>query len=350
MCKINFKTNVGAEEIRIPLLLRYLHPRLGLASYLGCKNDPLFLYKSTTVCESCYLAYAEFATLVLRNGDDIMKPARVDPLNSHHSLGFKTTTRPTSADWHAMSSSHKAKNRHEDSAQWLEDHRRIMSNSIGLRTSSSVFAHHPELPPTISSPAGVLGVANNLKSTLIDKLMTVSVSSPELRGLCNKYTQEDIDTSIVARERAFFNEISKNPRLRDHHPLMHLISSQQMLKEANRSIATTEAGSHQEGIFGSTYGHQSGDKHQKYSSYRAELPYNINGVIIKPSKMAKIRRKDAERKRRMLKHSVDYGGSHHLEAASSTSSHTASSSVHKHAEFLDSMLSKINTDFAAIAH
>ena len=51
-----------AEDLEIPPVLRLLHPQLALHDYRTYRNDPLFLYKSTPVCEDCFLVYAETAS------------------------------------------------------------------------------------------------------------------------------------------------------------------------------------------------------------------------------------------------------------------------------------------------
>ncbi|KAJ1452832.1 hypothetical protein M885DRAFT_588904 [Pelagophyceae sp. CCMP2097] len=46
-------------DLAVPPVLRALHPRLTLEYYTKYKRDPLFLYKTVDVCETCFLVYAE---------------------------------------------------------------------------------------------------------------------------------------------------------------------------------------------------------------------------------------------------------------------------------------------------
>ena len=67
----------GDGDVRIPPVLRYLHPRLNGMGFARCRQDPLFLYKTVTVCEACFLVYAEFTTMYLQMGKgthDHLKP------------------------------------------------------------------------------------------------------------------------------------------------------------------------------------------------------------------------------------------------------------------------------------
>jgi hypothetical protein len=48
----------------IPHLLRLIHRALPCSEYRWYKQDPLFLYKNTNVCEGCFLVFAKFAQLV----------------------------------------------------------------------------------------------------------------------------------------------------------------------------------------------------------------------------------------------------------------------------------------------
>eukprot|EP01042_Synura_sphagnicola_P000901 gene901-1006_t len=70
---------VLSDKIQIPPVIRYLHPKLTSTSYSRCRNDPLFHYKTVSVCEPCYLVYAEFSTLLLRLDGDLSKLVGGDP-------------------------------------------------------------------------------------------------------------------------------------------------------------------------------------------------------------------------------------------------------------------------------
>lgn len=334
--RLNLANNQGNEDLRIPLLLRYLHPRLSYTSYMGCRNDPLFMYKTASVCESCYLVYAEFATLVLRNGSVITRVMKPDPTSSEHSApSFKRSNRPSSADWAAMSNNvHKSNSRLDDAV--VDDHRRTIQKAIGLRSNDERI--QPSLPPAISSPLGITGVITQLISSS-DSALARSLSSyspsvaPSTKAILDEKT---IDTKIADRERLFFDQISKDPQLRDHHPLAHLVTSQQKLIHANISTESTQNHQRIQGMFGLEYGLQKGDKYDKYASYKQEIPYTINGMTIRPSKLKKLQKSMSFVRR----DNKSPGGTAILSGKGGVDS-----AVVDHADFLDSTLASIEREF-----
>ena len=110
-----------ADKIKIPPIIRYLHPKLTFTSYSRCRNDPLFHYKTVNVCEPCYLVYAEFSTLLLRLDGDLTKLLGSDQPQLSASLAsgggggmsvtssLSGTQRPSSAEWRAMSAVHRTR-------------------------------------------------------------------------------------------------------------------------------------------------------------------------------------------------------------------------------------------------
>jgi hypothetical protein len=105
--KMDTSKPLEEDELRIPPIIRYIHTNLTARSYARCRKDPLFLYKTVTVCEGCYLVYAEFTTMLLRLGQDLTKLLKPDPAAvraAAASLEQASLDRPSSADWRAMSS------------------------------------------------------------------------------------------------------------------------------------------------------------------------------------------------------------------------------------------------------
>lgn len=50
------------EDLAVPPMLRHLHRKLSAKMYARLRRDPLFLHKTCTVCEACFLAFAELAS------------------------------------------------------------------------------------------------------------------------------------------------------------------------------------------------------------------------------------------------------------------------------------------------
>lgn len=102
--KIDMNKALEQDELKIPPLIRYIHPKLTALNFSRCRKDPLFLFKTINVCESCYLVYAEFMTMILRLGQDLSKLLKPDPAVVSYIADSSTMTRPSSADWRALSS------------------------------------------------------------------------------------------------------------------------------------------------------------------------------------------------------------------------------------------------------
>lgn len=281
--KMDLTKPLETDELRIPPILRYLHPLLSAKSFHQCRKDPLFLYKNVTVCENCYLVYAEFSTMLLRVGQDLTKLFAKSDTSSYAGTyagnpPSSVLNRPSSADWRAMSTisnkkSFQPNTRHEDAKD----------NSIGLRTTNA--RSQPTLPSTVRDgrdSSALLGSKLDGFSTLsgIDKQrsvesalkMTTPANNP---NMSISSSEDDIRRMVADRERVFFKEISKNPQLRDQHPLMHLISSQQKLALADEQsgILASKTSAQSESMFGSKYGHQADDEFDKYASYKEKCSF-----------------------------------------------------------------------------
>lgn len=283
--KMDLSKPLETDELRIPPILRYLHPLLSAKSFHQCRKDPLFLYKNVTVCENCYLVYAEFTTMLLRVGQDLTKLfAKSDTSSYTGTYGGSTAkssglNRPSSADWRAMSTISNKKafvpnTRHEEARD----------NSIGLRTSGNVRSQ-PTLPSTLRDgrdSSALLGSKLDGFSTLsgIDKQRSVEsalkVTTPANNpNMSTNASEDDIRRMVAERERIFFKEISKNPQLRDQHPLMHLISSQQklVLADEQSGILASKSSAQSESMFGSRYGTQSADEFDKFGAYKEKFAF-----------------------------------------------------------------------------
>eukprot|EP00752_Nemacystus_decipiens_P017513 g15697.t2 len=54
-------STIATEDVIVPPVIRSLHPKLAAGGYERHRRDPLFLYKTALVCESCFLVYADLA-------------------------------------------------------------------------------------------------------------------------------------------------------------------------------------------------------------------------------------------------------------------------------------------------
>ena len=313
--KLHLNRPLEADELRIPPILRYLHPKLSGTAYFKCRKDPLFLYKTCTVCEPCFLVFAEFTTMLLRMGGDLSKLLTPDPaaVNSLNSMGGSMSTagsmtngtRPSSADWRAMSTVTRSQSmgsmKNSKEFNPSANHRQAKQTAIGLRSGDGRRA--PNMPRTIRKPKDVGPLVGGGGSSQLNQSLGRSSSMNQMNASQTSIANgtsfvetDDISQMVEERERNFFKEISQNPQLKDQHPLMHLISAQQKLKLVDEMSGTlmSKAASKKESIFGTSYGKQGPDKYEKYGIYKVEQPYIMKGEIIKPSTYLKIKNEEKE--------------------------------------------------------
>lgn len=381
-----------ASELHVPPILRYLHPKLSSNSFRTCKHDPLFLYKTVLVCEPCYLVYAEFTTMLLRLGQDLTKLLKPDPsaaaLQTQTMNERSTLSRPSSADWRAMSSLNRSRSSNDvlDRSQRVStNHAKAKKSAIGIRSNDN--RSQPSFPSTIRNAAELqasdmvygadmhagapsivdssLDFHHNLHMSNGNELIGLNQTSLSLNrsmsmgGLgannasSGNVAPDDIRSMIAERERRFFKEVARNPQLRDQHPLMHLISAQQKLSlvDQQSGVLTTKEARKKQGLFGSDYGHQGGDEFDKFDAYKQEVNYVINGRVVSPSRMksmkeAEKKKKAAERKKLLeqKKARQDLEASMGFGSASVSASGVAPGNDHQH--FLLETMRQVQSEVA----
>jgi hypothetical protein len=197
--------------------------------------------------------------------------------------------------------------------------KKAKKDAIGLRTHDA--RTKPNVPGTIrKNDGGVSGVLRNSQSMAesmgqsMDSMahmqgtqrdmaltrgkglqggnvsMAGAVQGSAGGGSALRYDGNDVNAMIQEREKNFFAEVSLNPQLKDQHPLMHLITSQQKLRmvDEQAGVFMTAAAARAEPVFSTKYGKQSSSTAKKFQSYIVEQPYIIAGTIIQPSKLRKI--------------------------------------------------------------
>jgi len=322
--KLDFSKPSDANDLRIPPIIRYIHPKLNAKSYERCRRDPLFLYKTVTVCESCYLIYAEFTTMLLRLGHDLTKLLSVDNNQSMiHTDASTSLTRPSSADWRAMSTVNRSVS--AESLQYKsnnfspgKNHKRAKENAIGIRTSDP--RHQPPIPTAIRKSDDAepirtqysvdsFGTNPVFKSSQAQISFQNSISQRQAPQNTNLGFQnndaeerETMQSMIMERERHFFKEVAKNPQLRDQHPLMHLISAQQKIEMVDKQagVLADKSSKKQEGVFGQKYGKTLDDKYDKYDPYKQDMPYRIDGKLMLPSTYLKMKKLQTLRRQQKI--------------------------------------------------
>lgn len=301
--RMDVSKNLTDDDLRVPPILRYLHPKLSGSAYGKCCKDPLFLYKTATVCEPCYLVFAEFVTMLLRMGGDLSKLLTPDPaaVNMSGSLAgdsmfTKSTSKPSEADWRAMSTLNRSSSDMGSSSMRKSkdfnpsaQHRQAKATAIGLRTSDSAVGAKPKMPRAVRQTKDLGPLQGHSYSSdshtqhSLGRSMNMSQASYTTPSSFEE--NDEIRTMVAERERNFFKEISMNPQLKDQHPLMHLISAQQKLKlvDEQSGLLMSAAAKSKKSMFGTRYGKQGEDKYEQYGVYAQEQPYIMKGKLIKPS-------------------------------------------------------------------
>ena len=230
----------------IPPSIQYLHPGLDCEDYMRFKSDPIFLYKTALMCDSCFLVYADFSTSNLasnalhHNAPVILRPPRtrlLDPI-------CRDRRSPATA-WTPLRNNMKPSS---------------SKSSVGFHNSSSKQSrltptHHPipEIPGRIDPKllreldTGKQYVTRPKTSdTTSDSrghTFNASKSSTELLGTTTTFERgrndspsfqdPDVPSYLREREEEFFNELYSNPHMDQSHPLSHMIESASRVQLGN---------------------------------------------------------------------------------------------------------------------
>lgn len=318
--RLDMAQPLDASELRIPPIIRHIHPKLNAKNYASCHKDPLFIYKTVNVCESCYLVYAEFSTMLLKLGQNLnrlLEPDQkaVDELkdyeNTKSELSKSASQRPSSSDWRSMSSVKVASDSGSLAPSPIHfkpssNHAHAKEVAVGLiRSNEATRGGPPGLPPRVRDASDLSWYNDNSSSNSSSSIdMFSPIKTPKSMQILSQSEafgggrspipdkvnyEESVQQMIRDREQNFFKEVTRNPNLKDQHPLMHLITAQQKLKLADESggVMATKAAMKAENVFGNTYGKQSQDKFNKYGAYTEEIPYIMHGRIVLPSVLQK---------------------------------------------------------------
>jgi len=387
--KMDLTKPLEVDELRIPPIIRYIHPKLSARSYQQCRKDPLFLYKSVMLCENCYLIYAEFTTMLLKIGSDLTKlftktdgtvydrtisspqKGRNNTIGNNPTM---STMRPSSADWRALSTANSntklkpnvsSSSIHQSSySTWSsqlnpsENHIIAKENSIGLRSNEPVeIRTQPNIPSTIRNKIDSVQLIVEKRNENYQSLSSQPNNNNNNNNNNNKsgYTDEDLRQMIANRERHFYKEISKNPQLRDQHPLMHLINSQQklLLADEQSGVLNLNANSHSqsEKLYNSSYGQQNSSQlnnsnkdSNKFLSYKQPIQfYSISSASINGNGNGKVSKQSPKKKKFVSgnRSLASYASSSTALSNNSSVDNIMNESIKKHNEFLNDTLQLI---------
>ncbi|CAM9487733.1 unnamed protein product, partial [Discosporangium mesarthrocarpum] len=195
-------SHITAEDVVIPPVIRQLHPKLAARSYKRHRQDPLFLYKTASVCEECYLVFAELASLAFRATG---RRALMDhTISTQYSAVYRSKTLGRS----------KLKG---DAWQPLEKETRAPRRSKSQPIISQKTS--PELPGVIRRQADVCSGYSSEGET----------KSNELHGQSTVPWHGPVEEIIRQREDDFFRDLGSDLGMKDKHPLQHLVASHRKL-------------------------------------------------------------------------------------------------------------------------
>jgi hypothetical protein len=210
--------SVSQEDVSIPPVLRKAHPRLAADAYARHRRDPLFLYKTVAVCETCYLGYAGLANASLRAASR----------NAVTDMALCTLTMQSTINegtgW--VAGGHKS-GQQDASQSWVptdDDLKRKASTrrrGDELRATVIREGAAPRIPPPIRNGTGALEWSQHIVPASTGNIHSMSDSVP--------MSPRDL---VRQREEAFFKEMGggsgNGPPI--IHPLSHLIASKRKLE------------------------------------------------------------------------------------------------------------------------
>ena len=155
-CVRNSKEKLSKQaetvDLVIPPIIRKLHTRLRLTGYYRYRDDPLFLHRTCSVCENCFLSYANLVETKFY----IVSPVIVDE-NQRHKQRLNHEQKPTDRVAVLQDKQNQSKwapiKCDSNNKKAVEE----KTNSLHERRLSFVFSNAPQFPNAIT--------ADNLEET-----------------------------------------------------------------------------------------------------------------------------------------------------------------------------------------
>lgn len=215
--------SVTEEDLVIPPILRHLHPKLTANVFGRYRRDPLFVYKTTRVCEDCFLVFAELgSTPGIQASIRAMRRSNAGFTKDLAASGTRAVAGPPPS-WEPV----------ESEAGQRKPRRR--PRGAGATTGSSMGSNATKSLPLLDSVG-----APDLQPKHSVPVFPAPIRSASVPALsaAESYSHDgtavDVAALIQEREDAFFRELSADPSVRTGHPLTHLISSYTKLQNADR--------------------------------------------------------------------------------------------------------------------
>ncbi|CAK4776756.1 unnamed protein product [Aphanomyces euteiches] len=217
-------------DVMVPPVLRYLHPNLSLADFKRFVHDPVFLYKTTTVCDDCFLVYADYATSALDvNTLRQEAPAILRPLREIPPLKQINRVKHPDAAWMPTGSVPKSTRppmTNMTKSQYSFKQPPTMPSRIDHTVFDDVARQLPvELRYSSSTPTLSIQEEVTASATLGRFLPDAWKQPPSMAP--NPLVSNNVKAT---KENSFFSELSASSMtLETHHPLRHMVESASQL-------------------------------------------------------------------------------------------------------------------------
>ncbi|GBG29825.1 Small glutamine-rich tetratricopeptide repeat-containing protein beta [Hondaea fermentalgiana] len=239
------KVVIAQEDIEIPPIIREAHPHLACADYRRYRKDPMFLYKTSAVCEDCYLVFAQvasaakqdiFAKELQRQFDELTGTANEDPEIRAHRLHAKNVRAQAEHIERTTRQRRERKDQRRKERERKRQAQQFMASGANPGTRLAKMAG-PSMPPRIDEKSlasiavcksePVLEALQKRESELAEAQLSrdtgglSATTLEEVSDLPSEFQQE-----LRERENSFFRDLYRNPNLEHGHPLAHMISAQ----------------------------------------------------------------------------------------------------------------------------
>lgn len=320
-------TRTGMEEDdpdddeQIPPILRAVHPRLTGKLFRKFRHDPVFMYKTCSVCESCFLQHAEYANTSLVVGPSLssfLKPGTQIPPTSN-----RRTRRQDEEAWKSLSAFHqRSQSPTTTKAPPGSTTTTAATSQLEARTTPAVVRPPPEFPATITT-------STEFRQSMQHDFVPVftATTSPS--------STVDVQSLIAQREQQYFNELAKNKNAKTHHPLQHLVTTQRKLLAAEQQTGLKRSpgkqGSQVQSSWFANYSSQ--PKQDALNAYRTKL------TAIVPEDFAERMRRSKNKNKK----------SKDMSATTSSTDLSLSETAANHQKFLQDTLRQFQREVLLIA-
>lgn len=261
---------IAPEDIEIPPIIRAAHPNLGCGDYRRFRRDPMFLYKTSAVCEDCYLVFADVSSSAAAGAGGAsgagLFPADFDrnDVAKVHRIKHKNHR----AQQAHVERTSRLRREKKDKRRRLREQKRIAAMGGPAAAAAAAAAASGRMHASRSEPNFLAAKAGPTLPPRIDETNVQSMcSSPVMRLLLREDCEakgegngggqgkghearnnddddddddrgvpEELRRELQERESAFFRDLYKNPNLDNGHPLSHMVATQAKLSIAKASV------------------------------------------------------------------------------------------------------------------